>query len=160
MIIKLKLDEMLAIARIALNQEILGYRAILSKLVFSMLDIQEFAHIIEQFEEIQKNVCSVKQSYALKEKELIDHHVDRESNEFKKSFQELKENFVKDINKVNSDIIAEFNENLKNSKEYEFEVGPLFSKAIKNSVESEKTMNELQIDSFIANALIRIYSKI
>ena len=44
--------------------------------------------------------------------------------------------------------------------EYTFNFNALLIKAINHVVESEKSIKELGIDDFTANALIKVYSKI
>lgn len=164
---KLTLAQMFSLSRLIEFQNIIGYKAALTKLYHQFLDNKNFARIVSLFEEIKINAGKVNQEKAQEKKEIF-----IKAQEYKRSKQDLPDDIKSKINEFNVNLLTAINEKNKehilelnqilteNKEEFEFEFNELLVKAIKNVIESEKSVQELKLEQAIVDSLMEVYSKL
>jgi hypothetical protein len=162
--ISLKLREMFALAKLAEVQEIIGYKAALTKLYYEMINNEKFNKLIDIFEKINLNNTNIKEKYIKENQELIikQKDIDKLTEEEKNQLTEINKNFSIEIRESNNELVKEITEMIDSNENVgEFEFNPLLISAIKNIIEStDKKINETKLDKLIIENLIEVYVKL
>lgn len=162
--ISLTVSEMFSLSKIIEFQNIIGYRAALTKLYHQMLDNETFTKIIDLYEQLRINAEKVQNDKNEERNSLIKElqlQKNSPSDELKAKLDKFNNELNQEIFVLNQPIINELNSALnENKEEFSYEFNNLTIKAIKNIVESEKTLQDLKLEPGIVNALMNLYIKL
>jgi len=165
--IKLNLKEMFTLSRIIEIQEIIGYRAALTKLFNEMLNDEDFAEIVDLNEKIKINTDEINKTKEEKRISMI-----HKLQPYRGKPEEIPQEIQEELNQFNNTLFAEINEKNKDIVDKiekitqesttgkEFEFNKLTISAIKNIVESERQISELKLEPAVIKILIDIYIKL
>jgi hypothetical protein len=162
--VKLTLSEMFSISRLVDIQQILGYKAALTKLYHEMLDNDKFNKVIELFEELRLNTVEISKKYENERIELVSEMKKSDSpqtGEVGKKIQEFQNKIRDEVDQKNQNIILEINKILSEDKEeFSYKMSDLLIKSIKNIIESEKNISEFNLEKAVVDSLMKVYIKI
>jgi len=165
--IKLNLKEMFTLSRIIEIQEIIGYRAALTKLFNEMLNSEDFAEIVDLNEKMKINTDEINKTKEEERRSMIQKlqpyrgKIELIPQEIQEELNQFNNVLFTEINEKNKDIIDKIEKITRESTtEKEFEFNKLTISAIKNIVESKKQISEIGLDPAIIKILIDIYIKL
>lgn len=165
--IKLNLKEMIALSKIIEIQEVIGYKAALTKLFHEMLSVEEFAEVTDISEKIDINANEINKGKESERNEII-----KKLQPFRNNPNDIPSEIQEELNQFNTVLFDEINKKNKENKDQidliienstentEFEFNRLTISAIKNIVESEKKISDLGLNTLVIKTLIDIYIKI